>query len=158
MASNDVTDLNEAQVWQRLYGKKLCGRAQPRLKVGQKVQLSQKHPPFKKAYLPGWTEEVFVMQHLVPGLVTTYQVKEWDGMLVKGQFYKEDLQPVTVPDDALFRLEKILQRRGTQVKVRWMGWPSKYGSWIPKLALTNRHRPKGRSKAQTQSQRSIDAG
>ena len=72
MAPNDVTEQNESQVWQRLYVKKVRGRARPRLKVGQKVRLSQKHRPFKKAYFPGWTEEVFIMHRVVPGPVTMY--------------------------------------------------------------------------------------
>ena len=135
MAPKDVTTQNEPQVWQTLYGKRLRGRRRPRLKVGQKVRLSEKHRTFKKGYLPRWTEEVFLVQRVVPGPVPTYRLTEWDGTPLEGQFYEEDVQPVTVPDDALFRVEKIVQRRGTQVKVRWMGWPRKYDSWIPKSAL-----------------------
>ena len=78
MAPNDVTERNE-QVWQRLHGKKFRGRARPRLKVGQKVRLSKKHRPSNKAYLPGWTEEVFIVNRAVPGPVMTYRVTEWDG-------------------------------------------------------------------------------
>ena len=56
MAPKDVTEQNEKQVWQRLYGKRLRGRTRPRLKVGQKVRLTKKHLPFKKGYLPGCTK------------------------------------------------------------------------------------------------------
>ena len=45
----------------------------PRLKVEQKVWLSQKHQPLKKTYVPGWTKEVFVVQCVIPSLVTMYQ-------------------------------------------------------------------------------------
>ena len=123
-------------MWQYLYGKRLCGRAVPRLKVGKKVRLTKKHCPFKKGYLPDCTEEVFLLQSMVPGPVTKYQFTEWDGTPLEGQFYEEDVQPITVSDDALFRVEKLMQQRGTQVKVQWIGWPSKYDSWIPKSALT----------------------
>ena len=34
-------------------------------------------------------------------------------------------------DDPLFRVEKVLKRKGRQVLVRWKGWPAKYDSWIP---------------------------
>ena len=44
---------------------------------------------------------------------------------------------VDVPDDALFRVEKVLQRRRHEVKVRWKGWPNKYDSWIPKRSLAS---------------------
>ena len=37
-------------------------------------------------------------------------------MPLEGQFYEEDVQHVTVPDDALFFMEQIVQHRGTQVE------------------------------------------
>ena len=109
MAPKDVTERNEQQVWQRLDGKKVWGRARPHLKVGQKARLSQKHHPLKKVFLPGWAEEVFIVNRMVPGPVTTSQVTEWDGTPMEGQFYEEDLPPVLVPEDTLFHVEKILQ-------------------------------------------------
>lgn len=135
MAPRDVTEKNEGTVWSTLYGKRLKRRPRPKLKVGDRVRLSKKHRPFKKGYLPGWTEEVFVVQRVVPGPVVTYKLKEWDGTPLEGSFYEEDVQKVTVPNEALFRVEKILQRRGRLVKVRWLGWPKKYDSWIPRSAL-----------------------
>ena len=59
-----------------------------------------------------------------------YKVEEFDGTPVKGTFYTEDLQKVTVDDDMLWRIEKVLKRRRGQMLVRWKGWPSKYDSWI----------------------------
>jgi len=63
-------------------------------------------------------------------------VRSTRGIYFEGTFYKEDLQKVDVPDDALFRVEKVLQRRRKEVKVRWKGWPKKCDSWIPKSSLT----------------------
>ena len=62
-----------------------------------------------------------------PGKVTTYKVEEWDGT-----FYAQDLQKVTVEDDDLFRIDKIVKRKGDKVLVRWKGWPVKYDSWLDK--------------------------
>ena len=61
---------------------------------------------------------------MVPGLVRNYRVTEWVGTSVEGQFYAQDLQKVSVPDDGLSRVEKVMQCR-----VRWMGWPAKYYRW-----------------------------
>ncbi|CAH3185876.1 unnamed protein product, partial [Porites lobata] len=119
-------------VWQRLYGTRLARRVRPKWKAGDRVRLQKQHRPFEKGYLPGWTEEVFLIDRAVPGPVDTYKIKEWDGTPVKGTFYEQDVQKVDVPDDALFRVEKVLQRRRQEVKVRWKGWPKKYDSWIPK--------------------------
>ena len=51
--------------------------------------------------------------------------------MAKGTFYVEDLQKVTVEDD-LFRIKKIVKRRGDKVLVHWKGWPDKYASWLEK--------------------------
>ena len=75
------------------------------------------------------------MRHVRRGLVPTYKIQEWDGTPVEGTFYQEDLQKVHIPDDALFRVEKGVRKRGPNVLVRWKGWPRKYDSWIPKRHL-----------------------
>ena len=60
MAPDKVTLANSQQVWESLYGKKNRVR-KPTLKVGDHVRLNKKFRQFKKGYLPGWTEEVFVV-------------------------------------------------------------------------------------------------
>ena len=91
--------------------------------------------PSRKGYLPGWTEEVFVVRSVRRGKVPTYKVKEWDGTLVEGTFYLEDLHKVAVEDDDLFRIEKIVKRKGEKVLVRWEGWPDKYDTWFEKRVV-----------------------
>ena len=134
VAPVDVTWRNEKQVWNRLYGGRLGTKPSnktAKLKVGDRVRLNKKHRAFKKGYLPGWTEEVFVvrrvMDHATP---VTYQVNEWDGTPIKGTFYAQDLQKVLVDDDSLFPVERVLKRQKGRVLVRWKGWPKKYDSWI----------------------------
>ena len=133
MAPLDVNADNEEQVWNRLYKARLRPRRvkKPSLKVGDKVRLQKKHRPFKKGYLPGWTEEVFSVSVIKKGPLPLYKVVEWDGTPIKGTFYEQDLQKVVVDDQTLFRVEKVLKRKKGQVLVRWKGWPSKYDSWIP---------------------------
>ena len=122
MAPDQTTAQNEEQVWKNLYARRLGGkRIRPKLKVGDRVRLNKKYRIFKKGYLPGWTEEVFVVGRTMTGVVPTYKVNEWDGTPVKGTFYAEDLQKVTVKDDDLFRVEKIVKRKGDKVLVRWKG-------------------------------------
>ena len=139
MAPNKVTLKNEHKVWNRLYAKKLKGKKPRRrtlLKVGDKVRLNKKFRTFKKSYLPGWTEEIFIVSAVRRGPpVTTYKITEYDGTPLKGTFYKQELQKVFQEDDDLFRVEKILKRKGDKVLVRWKGWPDKYNSWIEKKAL-----------------------
>ena len=130
MAPRDVNKSNEAEMWQRLYGQVTKTRRRGRLKVGDKVRLSERVKTFKKGYLLQWTEEVFRIRRVIQGPVLMYKVEEFDGTSVQGTFYTEDLQKVTVDDDMLWRVEKVLKRRHGQMLVRWKGWPSKYDSWI----------------------------
>ena len=136
MAPNQVTEANSPQVYENLYGKKEKKIKKPTLKEGDRVRLNKKFRLFKKGYLPGWTEEVFVIRESRVGPVPTYKVEEWDGTPLKGTFYEQDLQKVNVTDDDIFRIETIVKRKGNKVLVQWRGWPQKYNSWIEKGQLT----------------------
>ena len=122
MAPNQVNFKNEKEVWDHMYGKRLSRKPQKgSLKVKDRVRLNKKFRQFKKGYLPGWTEEVFVIRRVRPGKVTTYKVEEWDGTAVEGTFYAQDLQKVTVEDHDLFRIDKIVKPKGDKVLVRCKG-------------------------------------
>ena len=134
-APRDVDKDNVEDVWQRLYTKR--GKPKrPALKVGDRVRLNKKHRTFKKSYLPGWTEEVFVVTRARRGPVPTYKIAEWDDAPVRGTFYAHDLQKVGVGDDDLFRVDRIVKRRKDKVLVHWKRWPDKYDSWVKKGNVT----------------------
>ena len=128
MAPDQVTEANSRQVYANLYKNKKVNK--PTLKVGDRVRLNKKFRLFKKGYLPGWTEEVFIIRDSIPGPVATYKLQEWDGSPLQGTFYKQDLQKVRVSDNDIFRVEKIVKRKGNKLLVQWKGWPQKYNSWI----------------------------
>ena len=133
MPPNQVNERNERKVWDNLYEKILNKKPrQPKFKVEDRVRLNKKFRQFKKGYLPGWTEEVFIVSRAIPGVVVTYKIKEMDDTPLEGNFYTQDLQKVSVSDDDLYRVEKVLKRKGNKLLVRWKGWPDKYGSWIDK--------------------------
>lgn len=134
MAPKDVTFANEKTVWKRLYGKPTKS-IRARFQRGDRVRLNEKHRVFKKGYLPGWTEEVFLVDHVRNTSVPTYRIKEWDGTPLRGTFYNEDLQKVTIADDHVFRVDKVIKRKKNQVLVRWKGWPAKYDQWMSKTDI-----------------------
>ena len=78
---------------------------------------------------------MFLVKRARRGKVPSYKIEEWDGTPVEGTFYAQDLQKVTLEDDDLFRIEKIVERKGNKVLVRWKGWPDKYDTWLHKGAL-----------------------
>lgn len=57
------------------------------LGVGDRVRLNKKFCIFKKSYLFGWIEEVFVIDRVTRGLVFIFRIIEWDGIFIKGIFY-----------------------------------------------------------------------
>ena len=130
MAPYQVTEANSSEVYANLYKNKKVKK--PALKVGDRVRLNKKFRLFKKAYFPGWTEEVFVIRESRGGPVPTYKFEEYDGTPLKGTFYEQDVQRVNVKDDDIFRIEKIVKRKGNKMLVQWKGWPQKYNSWIEK--------------------------
>ena len=149
----DVTWENEEAVWKRLYDTRLKGkRSKPKFKVGDRVRLNKIHRTLEKGYVPGWTEEVFVVQRLVPGPVPTYKIREWDDTPVEGTFYEADLQKVHESDQALFRIEKVLKRQKDRWLVKWKRWPDKYNSWIARGDVTSLRQPKTK-KASTKETR-----
>jgi len=72
-APDQVTLANSEDVWETLYGKTKRKQRRPSLNVGDRVRLNKKFRPFKKGYLPGWTEEVFVICRVRPGKVPHVQ-------------------------------------------------------------------------------------
>ena len=149
MAPQDVTWDNEEAVWKGSYGPRLKGKKKPPFKVGDRVRLNKIHRTFEKGYLPGWTEEVFLVHRVVPGPVPTYKIREWDDTPVQGTFYDADLQKVHVFDQALFRIEKVLKRQKDRWLVKWKGWPDKYNSWIARGDVTSLRSPKRQRQPKT---------
>ena len=131
MAPKEVVKKQEEKIWMRMFGGKKK-ESKPIFKVGDRVRLSKAARTFKKGYLPDWTEEVFIIRQVDTTNPETYKVSEFDGTAVKGSFYRQELQKVKVADDTLWRIEKVLKRRGDQLYVQWKGWPTKYNSWIHK--------------------------
>ena len=136
MAPDQVTLENSEKVWENLYGTlEIKKPKKSSLKVGDRVRMNKKFRQFKKGYLPGWTEEVFVVRSVRKGIVPMYKVEEWDGTPIQGTFYEQDLQKVGYKDDGVFRIEKIVKRKGDKVLVKWKGWPDEYNSWLDKRAV-----------------------
>ena len=123
MALHQVTVKTVTEVWDKLSGQRLDQTTPPpKCQVGDRVRLNKKHRPFKNGYLPGWTEEVFVGTYVRRHPVVIYRLSEWASI---------DSVKVQVSGDSLFRVQKVLERKGRNVLVRWNGWPTKYDSWVP---------------------------
>ena len=71
--------------------------------------------------------------------ITVYILKDLNNHIIKGIFYKEELQNVEFDKNSSFKIEKILhtKRQGdkTLYKVRWLGYDKHFDSYIEKDKL-----------------------
>ena len=117
----DVNKTNEVQVWINLYEKRFGSDKQRKyntnndLNVGDKVRISVERVVFRKGYLPGWTEEIFVIIHKIDGgsnhPITVYKIRDLANEEIKGTFYGQELQKVFEADT--YRIEKVLRKTKT---------------------------------------------
>ena len=102
----------------------------PKFAIGDKVRISKdKRRVFDKGYTPNWTEEVFVVNKVLPTKPVTYEIIYSMGEEIEGTSYEKELQKVK---QQTFRIEKVLRRDNKKKKalVKWSGYSDKYNSWI----------------------------
>ena len=79
--------------------------------------------------MPNWTEEIFVVKEVKNTVPWTYVIQDLNGDEVKGTFYEQELQKT---DQNVFRVEKVIKRKGDKLFVKWKGYSDKFNSWIDK--------------------------
>ena len=107
-----------------------------RFNVGDTVRISMSARPFRKGYLPNWTTELFTVSARIPRHPPVYKLKDYDGEELQGTFYEQELQRVLKKDN-VYKVETVLatrKRRGhTEYFVKWLRYPDKFNSWVPRL-------------------------
>jgi len=100
----------------------------PKFKLGDYVRVSKQRSVFSKSYLASWTTEMFTVYKIRMSDPIVYYLKDSQGKLVKGCFYKEELQKVKYPDHYL--VEKVIKKKGNRCYVKWLGFDDSFNSWI----------------------------
>lgn len=116
------------------------------IQVGDQVRISKVKSVFAKGYLANWTEEVFKIASINRKYSPiTYKLKDYNGEVIEGSFYRHEIQPIIKSDD-LFLVEKIIrtEKRGNEkwCFVKWQGYPSSMNSWVRKsdvVHVSDRH-------------------
>ncbi|GBO15159.1 hypothetical protein AVEN_244214-1 [Araneus ventricosus] len=102
--------------------------------VNDVVRISKARKVFRKGYLPGWTEETFVVYKRYPTNPPTYVLQDLSGKEIAGRFYAEELQKIDKSDNDLWAIEKIIRTKGRgasrQLFVKWVGFDDSFNSWI----------------------------
>ena len=131
MAPSKVRDSDQVHLRQLLYKKDLPKKY--KYEVNSHVRISKARRTFKKGYLPNWTEEVFTIVAREKKIRPVYTLKDYNGEIIEGKFYEEELQQVDAPGE--FRIEKVLKKKRqgnrTLYLVKWLGYGDTFNSWVP---------------------------
>jgi len=125
---------NESIVWMNLYGKYITHPIKPKFSVGDKVRIIKKKKTFEKGYTPRWTEEIFTISQVQFTDPPTYKITDHNGEEIQGSFYEQELQKTT---QEVFRIEKIVRKRGNKSLVKWLGYPETFNSWVDNKTLVS---------------------
>lgn len=100
----------------------------PKFKLGEAVRISRQGDIFSKGFVHQWSPEIFNVYAINAKAPATYLLKDFNGEILTGSFYEAELQ--RVKDPTVFLIEKILQKKGDKIKVKFLGY--KETQWISK--------------------------
>ena len=78
----------------------------PKFTIGDQVRIVKMKRHFEKGYTPNWTEEVFVIDQILPTHPVTYKIRDLADEPIVGSFYEQQLQKTT---QTTFRIDKVLR-------------------------------------------------
>lgn len=111
-----------------MYGRELpLPQNKPKFAINDKVRITKKKSVFDKSYTPKWTEEVFIVSKVQYTDPVTYKILDNNGEEIQGTFYKQEMQKTS---QEIFRIEKVLLKRGNKSLVKWLGYPETFNSWV----------------------------
>lgn len=143
----DVNKENVSTVLHNLYGSRERHSVKPifKYKIGDIVRISKVRGPFTKGYEKNYTEEFFTVNECIPRQPPVYRLCDYDGDVIDGVFYEQELQKIFVSNNKAFKIDKILEKkrrgRSSMVLVQWAGWPSKFNTWVNEKDVVDVQRP-----------------
>jgi hypothetical protein len=151
-APGDVTKKDEIKLWRKMYDpivkvdvkketkkkKKVnyIPRVKFKFKVMDIVRVAYEKVNFAKHYDESFSRELYYIMNMESkGGVEMYFLSDYDKDEVKGKFYSNELQKVTMNEDHEFIIDKVIKTIGSgknkKALVRWWGWSKKFDSYIP---------------------------
>ena len=99
---------------------------------------------FAGYYNPNWSEEAFVIKKVKNSVTLTYAVSDLNNEEIVGTFYEKELQKTNQKE---FRIEKVINRKGDNIYIKWKGYNNSFNSWIDKkdIMLMSEYFPKLKS-------------
>ena len=104
----------------------------PKFKVGDRVKISKYKNNFAKGYTPSWSEEAFFIIKIKNTVPWTYVINDLNVDEIFETFYEKELQTTNQKE---FRIEKVIQRKGDKLYVKWEGCDNSFNSLSDKKDL-----------------------
>ena len=79
--------------------------------------------------MPNWSEEIFIIKKIKNTVPWTYVLNDLNGEKIIGTFYENELQKTK---QNKFRIEKVIEKKGDKLYVKWKGYNNSFNSWIDK--------------------------
>ena len=76
----------------KLQGKVRSRTARSKFRIGDQVRIAKSKRHFEKGYTPNWTEEVFVIDQVLPTEPVTYKIRDLADEPIVGSFYEQQMQ------------------------------------------------------------------
>ena len=118
---------HEAKVGRNLYPEDVRENIVPKFSIGDKVRITKKKGTFEKGYTSRWTEEVFTVSRIQYTVPPTYKITDYNDEEIQGTFYEQELQKTT---QDIFRIERVIRKRGEKALVKWLGYLESFNSWV----------------------------
>ena len=141
MAPAEVNENNAERLYERVYipilNKNAATQTVYVFEIGDLVRLSHQNTPFRRGYNEQFTEELFRVCNKIPSHPPRYKVQDLADQIIKGSFYKEELQKVNVtdPEDIQFKIERVISTKtvnGQRLSlVKWYGYADSFNSYVP---------------------------
>ena len=109
-----------------LHSEKEVNDKVPKFKVGDHARISKHKNIFAKVYTPNWSEEVFVIIKIKNAVPWTYVINDLNGEEITETFYEKELQKTN---------QKVIERKGDKLYVKWKVYDNSFNSWIDKKDL-----------------------
>ena len=109
----------------------------PKFKIDDLVRISLKRRALfdKPTGNIKWSEQLYKIYKINVSNVVTYQLKDMNNEIIRGQFYEKELQ-LTKNTTGEYIIEKILKTKNNKIYVKWRGYDNSFNSWINKNTVT----------------------
>ena len=113
-----------------------------KFKVGQHVRISKEKMNFAKGAEHNFSQEIFQIYKAIKMTPRPlYELEDLNKTPIEGQFYQEELTPVRIRKQTVYKIDKILDKRVRhgirEYLVRWQGYNKDFDTWIPASSVRN---------------------